>query len=83
MVYCRYAINCDAFIYESATGGIQFHIKGLVRPLDYNVDTRQDALNLIESLRQQNVEIPYFVDDKLKTEIENGIPENDWDNVYL
>ena len=76
MSYCRWSEDSDVYVYASVYGG--FIIEG-----EGNFDTRLETITELERLKDAGKKVPQEAIDRLRDEINRGLPEPIWDKEFL
>ena len=83
MAYCRFSEG-DVYAYNDVYGGYVIHIK---RSGEYVksefLESRYDLLACLLELKQQGFSLPDRALIQVLNDIENGVPENEYDGSFV
>ena len=68
MSYCRWSHDSDVYCYPDVSGGYAIWVSGCGN--DFNADTAEECLAMLEELRAGGLKIPEYALDRLKSDIE-------------
>jgi hypothetical protein len=76
MAYCRFSKTCKVYMYESVSGGYQFHLSGDHSPVDkaggktdFVIEGHQDALRKLKRLQTAGFGVPDYAIERLEKEV--------------
>lgn len=79
MSYCRFSHDSDVYLIASGYGGFQIYLKGGGAE---GFDTRQETLDYLLELQKTGLKIPDYALNKLREELEQNLPEPEWDGIW-